>query len=403
MRVYLAGPLGFSEVGTVFHKEKIVATLTALKYEILDPWQLAPTAKIAEISKKPYGEPRRAAWEALNPEIGGTNAAAINSCDLVFAVLDGTDVDSGTASEIGYAFALGKKILGYRGDFRLSADNEGSIVNLQVEYFIKASGGEIFKHIVELPDALQRLGLSPSAVPGTAAPAPASTPKPDPKPHEPAPKSTAEQSGGAKLIIGILLALIVRAALEAMFKDPIQEENASWPTLLDWFQLLTFSVMMARFYLGATRYIDTQPPSQPLWVSAGNMIFASLLFGTFYVAGLAVAEEEFYPALLIMHLVDAGWFLFGFLALRILSPADQPGEIKVASNRKIMKTFFWLSVVTIAWAVLLFALNRCGYIGLAAGKFWFLAGLIGLSIFDFWKLQDYYFRNSQWIAQHTAA
>jgi hypothetical protein len=159
---------------------------------------------------------------------------------------------------------------------------------------------------------------------------------------------------------------------------------------------------MARFYLGATRYIDTQPPSQPVWVSAGNVVFASLLFGTFYVAGLAVADEEFYPALLIMHLVDAGWFLFGFLALRILGPADRSGEIKVASNRKIMRTFFWLSAVTIAWAILLFALNRCGYIGLAAGKFWFLAGLIGLSIFDFWKLQEYYFRHSQWIVQNTA-
>jgi nucleoside 2-deoxyribosyltransferase len=62
---------------------------------------------------------------------------------MVFAVLDGTDVDSGTAAEIGYAFAKGKPILGYRGDFRLSADNDGSIVNLQVEYFIRASGGTI--------------------------------------------------------------------------------------------------------------------------------------------------------------------------------------------------------------------------------------------------------------------
>jgi hypothetical protein len=58
-------------------------------------------------------------------------------------VLDGVDVDSGTAAEIGSGFAKGKKIIGYRGDFSLSADNEGSIVNLQVEYFIEASGGAI--------------------------------------------------------------------------------------------------------------------------------------------------------------------------------------------------------------------------------------------------------------------
>ena len=71
-------------------------------------------------------------------------------------MLDGTDVDSGTAAEIGYAFAKGKRIVGYRGDFRLSADNEGSLVNLQVEYFIHASGGRIVSSIKQLAPALQR-------------------------------------------------------------------------------------------------------------------------------------------------------------------------------------------------------------------------------------------------------
>ena len=404
MRVYLAGPLGFSEAGTAFHKQTIVAALAELKYEILDPWQFAPTAEIAEISKMPYGEPKRAAWEALNPKIGGTNAAAIQACDLVFAVLDGTDVDSGTASEIGYAFALGKKILGYRGDFRLSADNEGSIVNLQVEYFIKASGGEIFKHIAELPAALQRLSLSPPAVPDTAYATSArnaeSRPKSNVKVQELAVKS--DQNIGAKFIIGLLLTLIVRAALEAVFKDSIQKEGTPWPTLLDWFQLLTFSIMVARFYLGSTRYIDTQPSGQPLWISAIDVILASLLFGAFYIAGLAVAEEKFYPALVIMHVIDAGWFLFGFVHLWIRRPADQPGEAKIASIRKIMGTFFGLSVTTILWAAILFALYRYGCIGIVAGKAWFLAGLVGLSIFDFVKLKEYYFRHSQWIEHNTA-
>ena len=69
-------------------------------------------------------------------------------------MLDGVDVDSGTAAEIGYGFAKGKKIVGYRGDLRLSSDNEGAIVNLQVEYFIRASGGTIINRLVDLPDAL---------------------------------------------------------------------------------------------------------------------------------------------------------------------------------------------------------------------------------------------------------
>ena len=89
--------------------------------------------------------------------IGAKNRALIDACDMVFAVLDGVDVDSGTAAEIGYAFARAKPILGYRGDFRIAADNEGSIVNLQVEYFIRASGGEIIMAIADLAPALARI------------------------------------------------------------------------------------------------------------------------------------------------------------------------------------------------------------------------------------------------------
>jgi nucleoside 2-deoxyribosyltransferase len=80
---------------------------------------------------------------------------------VVFAILDGVDVDSGTAAEIGYAFAKGKPILGYRGDFRLSADNEGSIVNLQVEYFIRQSGGDIVTNVADALVRLETLGKDP--------------------------------------------------------------------------------------------------------------------------------------------------------------------------------------------------------------------------------------------------
>jgi uncharacterized damage-inducible protein DinB len=74
-------------------------------------------------------------------------------------VLDGVDVDSGTAAEIGYAFARGKPIVGYRGDLRLAADDEALTVNLQVEYFIRASGGDIVATLGEIPGALAALDL----------------------------------------------------------------------------------------------------------------------------------------------------------------------------------------------------------------------------------------------------
>ena len=165
MKIYLAGPFGFSEAGRAFHETIVVPTVQRLGHVALDPWSatnplgIEPDldAEIAATKEMPYGEPRREAWRKLNPRIGAKNRDLIDACDLVFAVLDGVDVDSGTAAEIGYAFARGKPILGYRGDFRLSADNDGTIVNLQVEYFIRASGGTIIDRMDELAAILAAL------------------------------------------------------------------------------------------------------------------------------------------------------------------------------------------------------------------------------------------------------
>jgi nucleoside 2-deoxyribosyltransferase len=118
---------------------------------------LTAKAKIDRVQKIPYGAKKRDAWRKLDVEIGGNNRAGIDRADMVLAVLDGVDVDSGTAAEIGYAFAKGKPILGYRGDFRLSADNEGAMVNLQVEYFIRQSGGDIVTKVADLGPALAKL------------------------------------------------------------------------------------------------------------------------------------------------------------------------------------------------------------------------------------------------------
>jgi nucleoside 2-deoxyribosyltransferase len=59
------------------------------------------------------------------------NEAAIEKSDIIVAVIDGADVDSGTAWEIGYAYARGKPILGLRTDFR-TLGIEGT-VNLMIE------------------------------------------------------------------------------------------------------------------------------------------------------------------------------------------------------------------------------------------------------------------------------
>ncbi|MDB5301686.1 MAG: NAD(P)-dependent oxidoreductase [Phycisphaerales bacterium] len=160
MRIYLASPLGFSEAGRAFNAGTLIPLIERLGHEVLDPWQLTDPASIESIRQMPFGADRKEAFRKLNAEIGRANAQAIDRCDAVLAVLDGVDVDSGTAAEIGYACAKGKPVIGYRGDFRLSADNEGAIVNLQVEYFIRASGGIIVEALANIGRALESLKRS---------------------------------------------------------------------------------------------------------------------------------------------------------------------------------------------------------------------------------------------------
>ena len=47
----------------------------------------------------------------------------IDTSDIVVAILDGSDSDSGTCFECGYAFSKGKPIIGVRTDIRGGEDN----------------------------------------------------------------------------------------------------------------------------------------------------------------------------------------------------------------------------------------------------------------------------------------
>ncbi|HEV8641598.1 MAG TPA: nucleoside 2-deoxyribosyltransferase [Methylomirabilota bacterium] len=157
VRLYLAGPLGFSEAGRAFYHGRLLPLVEGLGYDVIDPWALTDPQRLEAVRSIPDGPERRAAWRRLNHEIGETNRRAIEQADGVLAVLDGPDVDSGTAAEIGFAFAQSKPIVGYRGDVRITADNEGALVNLQVEYFILAGGGAIVTGLDELESALRSI------------------------------------------------------------------------------------------------------------------------------------------------------------------------------------------------------------------------------------------------------
>jgi len=130
--------------------ERLVPLL-ADHVDVLNPWDDQRFAdEFADLSRENDWGARTRRLGEINRELGRANTASIDAADGVFAVLDGVDVDSGTAAEIGYAFARGKFVAGLRTDFRLAGDNDGSLVNLQVQYFIEASGGRIVRTAEEL-------------------------------------------------------------------------------------------------------------------------------------------------------------------------------------------------------------------------------------------------------------
>jgi nucleoside 2-deoxyribosyltransferase len=153
-RIYAAGPLGFTPYGADYQADEILDRLSSAGFDPSDPWDTPREASAI------YAMGDAANLEDLkfaNQEVGKNNIALIRSSDAVLAILDGTDVDSGTASEIGYAAALGIPVVGLRLDSRVTGDNRAAQVNLQVEAFIEQNDGTIARTLDEAIDALKEL------------------------------------------------------------------------------------------------------------------------------------------------------------------------------------------------------------------------------------------------------
>jgi nucleoside 2-deoxyribosyltransferase len=140
--IYVASPLGFTEPGRRYWAEVLRPALLAAEVRPLDPWDEA-IARSYEAARGQDGPERLRQLDSLNRSVGHRNAQMIERCVGVLAVLDGSDVDSGTAAEVGYAAGLGRPVVGLRTDFRLSGDNEATSVNLQVAYFVALGGGRV--------------------------------------------------------------------------------------------------------------------------------------------------------------------------------------------------------------------------------------------------------------------
>jgi len=147
-KVYLASPLGFSHEYNPY-LARIKARLHQLGYEIFDPWEQPFSRAIHEASRIEDYHERIAAFARLAREIGAANENGVRDCDILVAVLDGLEVDSGCAAEIGFAVGIAKPVFGLRTDWRDTGEF-GLPLNLQVLYFIEKSGGRLFRRIEEI-------------------------------------------------------------------------------------------------------------------------------------------------------------------------------------------------------------------------------------------------------------
>ena len=208
-------------------------------------------------------------------------------------------------------------------------------------------------------------------------------------------------------IVAILLALIVKAALEATFK-PIFDQSKAWAHLLslDGAQLAVLFIMLARFYLGAYRIAQMEPNDVAFSVRAMNFIFAFVVLSILYTIALSVADSGYYFTLMVaLHAIDAILLGIGLVLMFIVADRTEPGEICLSARRRIVTTFFILSIATVVYAFISY--------GMAGARFadpnasfahsLFLIFLLLLSFFDLWLLRDFYFRYPRWAAENTLA
>ena len=154
-RVYLASPLGFTEAGRYWTAEVLHPALARAGWGVLDPW-VDETGAVGAALALPPGPERLEALRGMGRAVGERNRRLLAEADAVLAVVDGADVDSGTAAEIGWAAARGCPVVGLRTDFRLS-EHEAAPINVQVEDFVLVSGGRLVPTLAAAIEALAAL------------------------------------------------------------------------------------------------------------------------------------------------------------------------------------------------------------------------------------------------------
>ncbi|HOB17754.1 MAG TPA: nucleoside 2-deoxyribosyltransferase [Candidatus Methanoculleus thermohydrogenotrophicum] len=133
-RIYLAAPL-FSEAEQTYN----LALHDLLERHLFDVYL-----------PQEVGDTSHTRCREQHAAIFTQHLRALRDADVVVAVIDGADADSGTSWEMGYAYALKKRVVALRTDFRLAGHHER--VNLMLE-----ESAEVVTAKEDLPGALGSL------------------------------------------------------------------------------------------------------------------------------------------------------------------------------------------------------------------------------------------------------
>jgi nucleoside 2-deoxyribosyltransferase/predicted secreted protein len=114
-RVYLAAPL-FSEAERSYNS-LLAGLMRKNLFEVYLP--------------QDAGDDSAVRGKSEHKRLFSKNKKVLEQADIVVSIIDGADADSGTAWEMGYAYALGKPVFSLRTDFRCVGTSEK--VNLMLE------------------------------------------------------------------------------------------------------------------------------------------------------------------------------------------------------------------------------------------------------------------------------
>jgi nucleoside 2-deoxyribosyltransferase/predicted secreted protein len=143
-RVYLAAPL-FSEAERGFNTS-IARFLSTHLFDVHLPQEAGDDSDMRDVREQ--------------ERLFLYNKSALEDADFIVAIIEGADADSGTAWEMGYAFALGKPVIALRTDFRRVGHHEHVNLMLEQSATVVGSAEEVLA-VLQSPCMKRQQRISP--------------------------------------------------------------------------------------------------------------------------------------------------------------------------------------------------------------------------------------------------